>query len=104
MMIRSALFGIVLGSTLLAQAQPPRTAVTALRSARLFDGLHDATVPNGVVVIDGSRIVAAGSNLPIPAGATVIDLGDSATQATRIAHPARTPAILKLLGRRLELR
>ncbi len=77
MMIRSVLFGIVLGSTLLAQAQPPRTTVTALRSARLFDGLHDTTVPNGVVVIDGSRIVAVGSNLPIPAGATVIDLGDT---------------------------
>ena len=49
----------------------------ALKAARLFDGTSDAVVRNGVVVIDGKRIVAAGANIPIPAGAQVIDLGDA---------------------------
>ena len=54
MMIRSVLFGIVLGSTLLAQAQPPRTTVTAIRSARLFDGTSDTTVADAVVIVEGT--------------------------------------------------
>ena len=32
---------------------------------------------NGVVIVQGDKIVDAGSNLPIPQGAQVIDLGDS---------------------------
>jgi imidazolonepropionase-like amidohydrolase len=49
----------------------------ALKAARLFDGRGDAAVPNGVVIIEGGRIRAAGSGLAIPAGARVIDLGDA---------------------------
>jgi imidazolonepropionase-like amidohydrolase len=50
---------------------------TALKAARLFDGTGDAIVANGVVIIDGDRITAAGANVPIPANAKVIDLGDA---------------------------
>ncbi|HEY1252828.1 MAG TPA: amidohydrolase family protein [Thermoanaerobaculia bacterium] len=55
-------------------APPP---ITVLRAARIFDGRSDAALPNGVVVVQGSKIVAAGANLAVPAGATVIDLGDA---------------------------
>ena len=34
-------------------------------------------MPNGIVLIEGNTITAAGSNLPIPDGAQVIDLGDA---------------------------
>src|SRR5215470_10449189 len=55
-------------------AKPP---VTALRAARMFDGRSDATIPNAVVIIEGSKIRDVGSGLPAPAGAVVIDLGDA---------------------------
>jgi imidazolonepropionase-like amidohydrolase len=49
---------------------------TAVRAARLLDVKHGTLIDNAVVLIDGERISAVGSGLPIPAGAKVIDLGD----------------------------
>ena len=49
----------------------------ALKAARLFDGKSNALVRNGVVVVQGDKILDAGSNLPIPGAAYVIDLGDA---------------------------
>src|SRR6184192_2133268 len=49
----------------------------ALKAARLFDGKSNSLVQNGVVIVQGDKIVDAGSNLPIPSGAQVIDLGDT---------------------------
>ena len=51
--------------------------VIALKAARMFDGKSNALVQNGVVVVDGDKIVDAGSNLPISSTARVIDLGDA---------------------------
>lgn len=50
----------------------------ALRARRLVDGTGRATIANGVVLVDGGRIAAAGpaSDVPIPPGASVTDLGD----------------------------
>ena len=61
-----------------AQASAPATT-TVIRAARLIDGTGAAPVQNGVVVVTGDRIVAAGAQgrVPIPAGARVIDLGDA---------------------------
>src|SRR6266568_2031298 len=49
----------------------------ALKAARLFDGKSSSLVQNGVVIVQGDKIIDAGSNLPIPSGAQVIDLGDA---------------------------
>ena len=49
----------------------------ALKAARMFDGKSNTLVRNGVVVVQGDKIVDAGSNLPIPSEAHVIDLGDA---------------------------
>src|ERR1700719_587582 len=49
----------------------------ALKAARLFDGKSNAFVQNTVVTVQGDKILDAGSNLPIPSGAQVIDLGDA---------------------------
>src|SRR5437667_10356310 len=51
--------------------------VIVLKAARLFDGKSKALVQNGVVIVQGNKIVDAGSNLPAPADAQVIDLGDA---------------------------
>ena len=67
----------LLALALSASAQQTPPAVTVLKAARLFDGTRDTTVANGVVVIEGGAIKAVGSGLAVPAGATVIDLGDA---------------------------
>jgi imidazolonepropionase-like amidohydrolase len=48
-----------------------------LKAARMFDGRGEAVSSPAVVVVKGSRIEAVGSDLPVPAGARVIDLGDA---------------------------
>jgi len=63
-------------ATALVAAQPP-ASLTAIRAARLFDGRSDTSVTDGVVLVQGGRITAAGSRIAIPAGAQVVDLGDS---------------------------
>ena len=49
----------------------------ALKAARLFDGKTATLLQNGVLIVKGDTIVDVGSNLPIPDGARVIDLGDA---------------------------
>jgi len=65
---------LVVPALAFAQAKPE---ITVLKAARIFDGTSDAAKPNGVVVIQGGKIQAAGSGVVIPSGASVIDLGDS---------------------------
>jgi imidazolonepropionase-like amidohydrolase len=69
------LIAIVLPSWIASGAESDKTIV--LKAARLFDGKAKALVTNGVVIVQGNKIIDAGSNLPIPAGAEVIDLGDA---------------------------
>lgn len=61
---------LLAGGTLAAQ----QAAVTAIRAGSLIDGTGAAAVKNAVIVIQGERITAAGANVAIPSGATVIDL------------------------------
>jgi imidazolonepropionase-like amidohydrolase len=63
-----------LTSTFAADVPP---ATIALKAARLFDGKTKTLLPNGVVIVTGNTITAAGSNLPIPGDAQIIDLGDA---------------------------
>ncbi len=49
---------------------------TAVRASRLLDVKSGNLINNAVVILDGDRITAVGSGLPIPAGVRVIDLGD----------------------------
>src|SRR2546430_17356022 len=49
----------------------------ALKAARLFDGKSRALVQNGVVLVQGDKIVDAGANITVPPDAQVIDLGDT---------------------------
>jgi imidazolonepropionase-like amidohydrolase len=49
----------------------------ALKAARLFDGKSKTLLQNGVVIVQGDKIIDVGSNLRVPDGAQVIDLGDA---------------------------
>ena len=57
-----------------APAVPVAAQVTVLRAARMVDVANGVVVPNAVVVVENGRIRQFGG--PVPAGATVIDLGD----------------------------
>jgi imidazolonepropionase-like amidohydrolase len=59
-----------------SQETKPASA-TALKAARLFDGKSDTLVRNGTVLIQGTKITAAGAGITIPSGAVLIDLGDA---------------------------
>jgi len=49
----------------------------ALKAARIFDGRSDRIETGGVVLIEGEEIVACGPDPRVPAGAELIDLGDT---------------------------
>ncbi|HEU5398490.1 MAG TPA: hypothetical protein VFV77_04360, partial [Gammaproteobacteria bacterium] len=51
--------------------------VTVLKAAHLFDSVSGKLVDGGMVVVDGDKIRAVGTDLQVPAGARVIDLGDA---------------------------
>jgi imidazolonepropionase-like amidohydrolase len=70
-----SLFAAALTNSSGAANDPP--AVIVLKAARLFDGKGKVLITNGVVIVQGTTITEAGSNLPIPKGAQVIDLGDA---------------------------
>lgn len=56
---------------------PEQEPTTVLTAARIFTGVDGSLEENGVVVVRGGEIVAAGSGISIPAGANVVDLGDA---------------------------
>lgn len=56
---------------------PGAPGAIVLHAARLLDVAGGRTVAPGEVLVEGQRITAAGSAVPHPAGAQVIDLGDA---------------------------
>ncbi|MBA3849217.1 MAG: Xaa-Pro dipeptidase [Opitutus sp.] len=48
-----------------------------LKAAKLIDGRGGAPLAPAMVAVEGDRIVGVGSQLPVPEGAKVIDLGDA---------------------------
>src|SRR5438876_4974318 len=74
MKITLRVFVIFLSLRIAAQAADQ---LIVLKAARFFDGKSDALVQNAVVIVQGDKIIDAGSNLPVPSDATVIDLGDA---------------------------
>jgi imidazolonepropionase-like amidohydrolase len=77
MFIRSSFivgFAIALWTSLAGAADQ---ATIVLKAARMFDGKSKTLVPNGVVIVQGNKIVDVGSNLAAPSDAQVIDFGDA---------------------------
>src|SRR5262245_3513915 len=62
-------------SVALAQ-NPPTGPVTAIRAGRLVDPETGTVATNQLILIQGGRFTAVGSNVSIPAGAQVIDLSN----------------------------
>lgn len=77
----SVMISTYLVSLFLLRAAPTAPAapaqLTVLKAARLFDGKSDALVADGMVIVEGKTIKAAGAGLAVPDGATVIEFGDA---------------------------
>ncbi len=67
----------VVTSTAQPVAAAAKPSVIIIRAARLIDGRGGEPLAPAMVRVDGDRIVAVGSSLPVPAGARQINLGDS---------------------------
>jgi imidazolonepropionase-like amidohydrolase len=65
------------GCALIAQAQEAPVHVTVLHAARILDVAAGKVMSPGEVLIEGERIREAGTHVSRPAGAVVIDLGDT---------------------------
>jgi imidazolonepropionase-like amidohydrolase len=57
--------------------QAPRGQIIVLRAARLIDGTGAGILQPAMIRVEGERIIEVGSNLRIPAGAHLIDLGEA---------------------------
>lgn len=82
MNLRTAALAAALSLTFAASAQAPVAApapatATVLKAAHLFDGRSGNLSSPGLVVVQGTKIIAVGANAVIPADARVIDLGDA---------------------------
>src|SRR3954463_11014120 len=67
-------------SNLQAQnAAPASTAPIVLKAAHIFDATNGTLRANGIVVVQGEKILSSGvaSDVQSPAGAQVIDLGNA---------------------------
>jgi len=61
----------------LADTVPAAPRPIVLKAARLFDSVSGKLLDRGMVVVVGSKIQAVGTDLAIPDGARVFDLGDA---------------------------
>jgi imidazolonepropionase-like amidohydrolase len=68
------LFAVLFSSTVFSQAKIERAAI---RAARYLDVAQGKLIENAVILVENDKIVAAGSDLTIPSGAKIIDLGDA---------------------------
>jgi imidazolonepropionase-like amidohydrolase len=71
------LAALLAGCAALADVAPAAPRPIVLRAAHLFDAVSGKLVDHGVVVVVGTKIQAVGSDLKIPDGAQVVDLGDA---------------------------
>jgi imidazolonepropionase-like amidohydrolase len=71
-----SLLPIVLAASSVVVAQQPQKQ-TVLHAARILDVAAGKTLSPGEVLISGDKIVEAGTHVTHPAGATVLDLGDT---------------------------
>jgi imidazolonepropionase-like amidohydrolase len=65
-----ACLALIAASAAAAAAEP----VTAIRAGQFIDVVSGRELANQVILVSGGKITAVGANLPVPAGANVIDL------------------------------
>ena len=72
-----AVFAVALASVAVAAGEPVSGPASVLHAARMLDIESGRIISPGEVLVQGERIVAVGSSVTRPAGAVVVDLGDT---------------------------
>jgi imidazolonepropionase-like amidohydrolase len=75
--ITSLLFCGLFAATSFAQVPAPAARPVVLHAARILDVAEGKVLTPGEVLIEGTKITEAGTHVAHPAGAEVIDLGDT---------------------------
>ena len=75
--MRLSILAVALAGCAAATAQQPETHITVLHAARILDVAAGKVLSPGEVLVEGERIREAGTHVTRPAGAVVIDLGDT---------------------------
>jgi imidazolonepropionase-like amidohydrolase len=91
-----ALFVWPINAQIGAPGEKSGKGVVAIRASQIIDGTGAEPIKNGVIIVTDNRITAVGSNLQIPAGAKVIDLGNTTLLPGFI--DAHTHLIMRVLG------
>src|ERR1700728_146615 len=74
--ISGMLLGLLAAPAAQCEVQTARTA-TVLHAARLLDIESGRIISPGEILVQGERIAAVGSSVTHPAGAQIVDLGDT---------------------------
>src|SRR4030095_9560900 len=53
---------------------PQTTNITAIKCGRLINPVDGSVTSNAVIIVRGELIAQVGTNIPVPAGAKIIDL------------------------------
>jgi imidazolonepropionase-like amidohydrolase len=76
--MRNRLLAALIAALLFAPGSTAQTpSLLALKAARLIDGKSPSVLTNAVILVEADKIKSVASNLAIPDGAKIIDLGDS---------------------------
>jgi imidazolonepropionase-like amidohydrolase len=70
------LFSALLALAALGPGDAPERPIV-IQCGHLIDGRAPSALDHAVILVDGERIKAVGTSVPIPSGSTVIDLGSS---------------------------
>jgi imidazolonepropionase-like amidohydrolase len=73
-LIIAAQFILLLAFGCFAQPQQPNQPITVIRAGRVFDSENGVFLPARDIIVKGNMIESVGENLPVPAGAKVVDL------------------------------
>ena len=90
------LFAFQINAQIGATGEKSGKGIVAIKAAQIIDGTGAEPIKNGVIIVTDNRITAIGANVQIPAGAKVIDLGNTTLMPGFI--DAHTHLIMRVLG------
>lgn len=90
------LFVFQINAQISAPGEKHGKGIVAIKAAQIIDGTGAAAIKNGVIIVTDDKISAIGANLQIPAGAKVIDLGNTTLLPGFI--DAHTHLIMRVVG------
>lgn len=90
------IFVVQINAQIGATGEKSGKGVVVIKAVQIIDGTGAEPIKNGVIIVTDNKITAIGANIQIPAGAKVIDLGNTTLLPGFI--DAHTHLIMRVLG------